>query len=59
MDYRQLCRVLGLLLLLLAASMVGCLAYAVYDDEPKQTADYALGFSALITAVVGGSLYFF
>jgi trk system potassium uptake protein TrkH len=56
MDYRQLSRVLGLLLLLLAVSMLGCLAYAVIDDEPKQCADRALGFSALITAAAGGLL---
>lgn len=56
MDFRQLSRVLGLLLLLLAASMVGCLAYAVYDDEPFRTADRALGLSALATAAAGGLL---
>lgn len=56
MDYRQLSRFLGLLLLMLAASMLGCLAYAVYDQEPNYTADRALGLSALITAAAGGLL---
>ena len=32
MDYRQLSRFLGSLLLMLAAYMLGCLAYAVYDQ---------------------------
>ena len=56
MDYRQLSRFLGSLLLMLAASMLGCLAYAVYDQEPRLAADRALGLSALITAAVGGLL---
>ena len=59
MDYRQLCRFLGLLLLLMAASMAGCLAYAVYDQEPRFAADRALGLSALITAAAGGMLRWF
>ena len=59
MDYRQLCRFLGLLLLLVAVSMVGCLAYAVYDQEPEFAADRALGFSALLTAAAGGLLRWF
>jgi len=59
MDYRQLCRFLGLLLLLMAASMAGCLAYAVYDQEPGFAADRALGLSALITAAAGGMLRWF
>jgi trk system potassium uptake protein TrkH len=56
MDYRQLYRVLGLLLLLMAVSMLGCLAYALLDDEPRQCADRALGLSALVTAAAGGWL---
>ena len=56
MDYRQLSRALGMLLLLVAASMVACLAYAVYDNEPHYAADRALGLSALITATAGGLL---
>ena len=56
MDYRQLSRFLGSLLLMLAASMLCCLAYAVYDQEPRLAADRALGLSALITAAVGGLL---
>lgn len=56
MDYRQLCRFLGLLLLLVAAAMIGCLAYAVYDREPAMAADRALGFSALITTACGALL---
>jgi trk system potassium uptake protein TrkH len=59
MDYRQLCRFLGLLLLLMAVSMAGCLAYAVYDQEPGFAADRALGLSALITAAAGGALRWF
>jgi trk system potassium uptake protein TrkH len=59
MDYRQLCRFLGLLLLLMAGSMAGCLAYAVYDQEPGFAADRALGLSALITAATGGTLRWF
>jgi hypothetical protein len=59
MDYRQLSRFLGSLLLMLAASMLGCLAYAVYDQEPRFAADRALGLSALITAAVGGLLRWF
>ena len=59
MDYRQLCRFLGLLLLLMAVSMAGCLAYAIYDQEPRFAADRALGLSALITAAAGGMLRWF
>jgi trk system potassium uptake protein TrkH len=59
MDYRQLCRFIGLLLLLMAVSMAGCLAYAVYDQEPRFAADRALGLSALITAAAGGLLRWF
>ncbi len=56
MDFRQLSRVLGLLLILLAVSMVGCFVYAVYDDEPHYAADRALGISALVTIAFGGLL---
>jgi trk system potassium uptake protein len=56
MDYRQLSRFLGSLLLMLAAAMLACLVYAVYDQEPAFAADRALGFSALITAAAGGLL---
>lgn len=56
MNYRLLARILGLLLLLMAASMIGCLAYAVYDDEPYYAADRALGLSSVITAGAGGLL---
>lgn len=56
MDYRQLSRFLGSLLLMLAVSMVGCLAYALYDREPGFAGDRALGLSALITAAAGGLL---
>ncbi len=56
MDYRQLSRFLGSLLLMLAASMLGCLAYAVYDQEPAFAADRALGFSAILTTAAGGLL---
>jgi trk system potassium uptake protein TrkH len=56
MDYRQLSRSLGMLLLLVAASMVACLAYAVYDNEANYAADRALGLSALITLAAGGLL---
>jgi trk system potassium uptake protein len=59
MDYRQLSRFLGSLLLMLAASMLGCLAYAVYDQEPQLAADRALGLSAVITAAAGGLLRWF
>ena len=59
MDYRQLCRFLGLLLLLVAVSMLGCLGYAIYDQEPRFAADRALGLSALITAAAGGLLRWF
>ena len=59
MDYRQLSRFIGLLLLLVAVSMVGCLAYAVYDQEPGYAADRALGISALVTAAAGGLLRWF
>lgn len=56
MDFRQLSHVLGLIVLLVAASMLGCLAYAIYDDEPLYAADRALGLSAAITAAAGGVL---
>ena len=56
MDYRQLCRFIGLLLLLVALSMTGCLAYAVYDQGPGFADDRALGISAAITAAAGGLL---
>lgn len=56
MDYRQLSRILGLLLLLQAAAMLGCLAYAIYDQEPDFAADRAMGLSAIITAAAGGLL---
>jgi trk system potassium uptake protein len=56
MNYRLLARVLGLLLLLMAGSMVACLAYAIYDDETAMAADRALGFSAAITGAAGGLL---
>ncbi|MEY3479898.1 MAG: hypothetical protein RIQ71_673 [Verrucomicrobiota bacterium] len=56
MDYRQLSRVLGYLLLLMAVSMTGCLAYALLDNEPGRCADRALAISALITAAVGSLL---
>lgn len=59
MDYRQLSLFLGLLLLLVAASMLGCLGYALCDQEAHHAADRALGFSALITAATGGLLYHF
>ena len=59
MDYRQLCRFIGLLLLLMAGSMVGCLAYAIYDQEPRFAADRALGLSAILTAAAGGLLRWF
>jgi trk system potassium uptake protein len=59
MDYRQLSRFLGLLLLLVAASMLGCLAYSLYDQEPAYAADRALGLSALVTAAAGGILRWF
>jgi len=45
-----------MLLLLVAASMVACLAYAVYDNEANYAADRALGLSALITLAAGGLL---
>lgn len=57
MDYRQLSRLLGLLLLLVAVSMIVCLLYAVYDQSDNGAADRALGFSGLITAAVGGALF--
>lgn len=56
MDYRLLSRVLGLLLLLMAVSMLGCLAYALFDDEAFHSADYSLGVSALVTGAAGGLL---
>ena len=56
MDYRQLSRVLGYLLLLMAVSMVGCLVYSLVDNEANHCADRALGMSALITAAAGGLL---
>ncbi len=59
MDYRQLSRFIGLLLLLVAVSMVGCLAYAIYDQEPAYADDRALGVSALVTAAAGGLLRWF
>ena len=39
--------------------MLGCLAYAIYDQEPRFAADRALGFSALLTAATGGLLRWF
>jgi len=53
MDYRQLSRVLGYLLLLMAVSMAGCLAYSLFDDEAEHCADRALGVAALLTAAAG------
>lgn len=58
MDYRQLSRVLGFLLLLVAASMLGCLVYAVFDHEPADSAVSALAWSAAITAGAGTLLVF-
>jgi len=57
MDYRQLSRILGLLLLLVAAAMAACFAFALYDNEPAAAAGRALGLSALITAAAGGLLH--
>ena len=57
MDYRQLSRILGLLLLLVAAAMGACFLYAVYDNETAGAAARALGFSALITAAAGALLH--
>ena len=59
MDYRQICRFIGVLLLLVAVSMLGCLGYSLYDNEPGHTADRALGLSALLTAAAGGLLRWF
>lgn len=56
MHYRQLSRVLGYLLLLMAVSMTGCLLYALFDNEANHCADRALGISALITAAAGALL---
>ncbi len=56
MDYRQLSRVLGYLLLLTAAAMGGCLVFALLDDDPGNCADRALGFSTALTAGVGAAL---
>ncbi|MBJ7259143.1 MAG: TrkH family potassium uptake protein [Chthoniobacterales bacterium] len=53
MDYRQLSRVLGYLLLLMAIAMAGCLVYSLFDNEANHCADRALGVSALFTAAVG------
>jgi trk system potassium uptake protein len=39
--------------------MVGCLAYAIYDQEPAYADDRALGISALVTAVAGSLLRWF
>lgn len=58
MDYRQLSRVLGLMLMLMAVSMAACFAYAIIDDEPRQVADRALGLSALVTTGAGALLFF-
>jgi len=57
MDYRQLSRLLGLLLLLVATAMVLCLAYALFDRAPGPGAVRALGLSALVTAAFGGWLF--
>lgn len=56
MNFRLIARILGLLLLLMAASMLVCLGYAIYDDEPAMVADRALGLSAAITGAAGGLL---
>ena len=53
MDYRQLSRVLGFLLLLMAVSMAGCLVYSLFDNDANHCADRALGLSAVITAAAG------
>lgn len=57
MDYRQLSRILGLLLLLVAAAMLASLVYAIIDHEPASSAGRALGLSALITAATGGVMF--
>ena len=59
MDYRQISRFIGVLLLLVAVSMIGCLAYSLYDHEANHAADRALGFSAALTAAAGGLLRWF
>lgn len=56
MDYRQLSRVLGHLLLLVAVAMTGCLIYALFDNDPLHGAARALALSALVTAIAGGGL---
>lgn len=56
MNYRLLSRVLGLLVLLVGAAMLACLAYAVYDNEPYYAADRALGISAAVTLASGALL---
>ena len=56
MDYRQLSRVLGFMLLLMAVSMAGCLVYSLFDDEPQRCADRALGLSTLITLAAGAAM---
>ncbi len=59
MNYRLLSKVLGLLLLLLSAAMVVCLAYSIAELRigVESRAPFALGLSALITFLAGFSLF--
>jgi trk system potassium uptake protein len=57
MNFRLLSKVLGLLLLLLACTMLVCLAYAVWGvGAAEDDAAGAFGISVLVTALVGGLL---
>jgi len=53
-NYRLTARLLGLLTLLLAASMLICLPWAWVDEEPDVL--WALGKSILLAAAAGGAL---
>ncbi len=59
MNYRLLAKVLGLLLLLLAATMLVCLGYALLTEEQFTGVDpvYTFSWSIGVTVTVGSILY--
>ncbi len=61
MNYRLLCKVLGLLVLLIAAAMLACEIYAFAADrgDPNFDHDFALLKSFGVAAGIGGLLMYF
>lgn len=61
MNFRLLCKVLGLLVLLMAASLAACEAYGLFLDHPGPQAshDGALAKAFVIALLVGGGLIWY